>query len=100
MEKATEKQVNFIKELSERFQKPISNFHELTKETADIVIKTLLNGHLEDKNKSIEDVNPAQYGLALKMVHQKFVNNGMNPLDVKSEFLAEVRETYSLFEIK
>lgn len=98
MEKITEKQVNFIKELSERFQKLVPNFDEMSNQEANILIKEWLTNGKPFGSSVKGDINPVQWGLALKLVYQNWTRNNSSPLKDSENFIQEVKNTYSLFE--
>lgn len=98
MEKATEKQVEFIKTLSERFQKAVPNFEELSLEDAKVLIDEWLTNGKPSGSQVKADINPVQWGLALKLVYQNWTRNNSSPLKDKENFIQEVKNTYLLFE--
>ena len=100
MEKATQKQKDFIEDLSVKYQKTCPDLKDLSIEDADIWIKDILHNGNEDPGVIKVPFNPVQYGLCLKLVYQKWIYNGIDALDQKEKFIKEVKDTYILFEFK
>ena len=100
MEKVTTKQRKFIADLSEEHQVSCPDLEEMSKNDAFKWIHDVLNNEPETDNKVLVKINPAQWGLALKMVYLNWMNRGDDMLHHNGKFLDQVKETYSLFEIK
>ena len=86
--------------LSEKYQVTAPEFKELSKLDANLWIREVLNGNSKDEDKFMADVNGVQYGLALKMVYQRWISRKEIPLNDPMIFQEEVLNTYSLFEFK
>ena len=100
MEKITEKQKGYLEDLSEEAQRLIRDINTLTKVDADVLIKEFLNNKPKVEEKPKVNVNSVQFGLALKMVYQRWISRKEIPLNDPMIFQEEVLNTYSLFEFK
>lgn len=100
MEKITEKQKAYLSDLSEKCQRPIREIDTLTSFDADLLIKEFINNKPKVEEKPKVPMNGVQWGLALKMVYQRWIYTSKKPLQSQMDFKEEVMRTYSLFEFK
>ena len=89
MEKATEKQMNFIIELSERNQVLVPSFDDMSKKEADAWIKENLNEKpkVDNVNVSIGKVPEVVMGMTFKKTCDLFMDSRLSPIINQTEFV-------------
>ena len=100
MEKITTRQIDYIKDLSEKYQISVPNLLHFTLDEAAFWIKEVLHNGKEKSDEVKIKINPVLMGMVQKLVYRKYCDDGINPLDYKKKFLKEVEQTYLLFEFK
>lgn len=99
MTKVTQKQIDLINDLSEKYQKPCPEVEQLSTHEAWMWIRDVLEGVKNGKIDTAHEISPVQWGLSFKLVYRRWTEESLNPIKDQVEFIQEVRETYLLMQI-